>query len=147
MIHLKKTVLILILSLVVLLIALSVFLLVRFVALAEKTDDASAPLPSVEAYARETYPEFSCRLDGDCLTLSKSTQMAYDTACSVGASVFCDELAPETYLAQLHAIRADLLSSCEVDALTVRLAYLSSEGETIWSIDTSGSVFTCWKEY
>lgn len=141
----KKVLILFAVCFAALLIVLSVFLLIRFAALAQTEDSPAAQLPSVEDYARQNYPEFSCAFDGACLTLSSKTQMTYETACSVGASIYCDELAPETYLPQVRAIRADLISACEPERLLVRLVYLSSEGETIWSIDTDGTIFTCWK--
>lgn len=141
----KKALVLIAVSFAALLIVLSVFLLIRFAALTQAEDSPSAQLPSVEDYARQSYPEFSCSYDGACLTLSRKTQMSYETACSVGVSIYCDELAPETYLPQVRAIYADLISVCEPERLLVRLVYLSSEGEIIWSIDTDGTIFTCWE--
>lgn len=140
----KKWPIVLILSLALALLVGTVVLLLALGGRGSQTE--TDPAQDVAQYVQTALPDFSATYSSGVLTLGQPTNLSYDTACAVGANVYCDELAPETYLPQVQSIRADVMSACGLSSLRVVLAYMSTDGEIIWSIDSSGTVTTCWSQ-
>lgn len=131
----------------VLLLAVVIVLTVRFFGLfgAAQTDEETQL--SVEDYAQQKFAEYSPRYDAESatLTLSKPTTLGYDDAVKLGGSIYEGDLAPETYLAQVQSILLNVKSSCNAAELTVVLCYQSTDGETIFSVASDGTIQTCWE--
>lgn len=144
----KKWIIAAVSAVVLILIGLSAFLVVQLVGLAEGTaqETQSPDLPSVEAYAGEHWRDFQCSYDGKTLVLAQKTDMTYENACAYGGNIYTEELAPETYLSQVYSIRADVLANCKTESLEVELSYLSTEGEPIFTVSSTGDIFTCWED-
>lgn len=134
-----------------LLIAVSVFLIVRFLSLyGEMRQDATAPTEQradVEAYVTAHWHGYDASYDAaSCvLTLSKVTQLRYEEACAYGGSVYEGALAPETFQQNAASIALDVASHCAIPSLSVTLCYLSSDGKPIFTVSSGGSVWTCWE--
>lgn len=131
-------------------IALAIFMVVYIVSLAGSSDTTSQTETSfedVEAYAEEHWPNYLCSYNKDdhTLTLSQDTTMSYENACSHGGSVYTDELAPETYLNQVRTIAIDLVTHCADSSVNVILEYVSTDGKPIFSVNSNGSIWTCWE--
>lgn len=146
----KKWMIALIAIVLVLLLTLSVFLIVYIIKLAESTDTTAQTEVSyedIETYAANHWPDYVCDYDSDTqiLTLSHETTMSYDNACSYGGNVYTDELAPETYLNQVRSIAIDVISHCGNSSVNVILEYESSDGKPIFSVNSDGSIWTCWE--
>lgn len=143
----KKWIIAGVITVTVILIALSVFLLTQFIDIAGKvTPEATADPAAVEDYARTHLADFDCTYDGTTLILSQTTGLTSEAARSYGRNIYADELAPETYLPQVRSICADIISNCQLSALEVELRYLSTDGEVIFSVSSSGQIQTCWED-
>ena len=145
----KKWLIPLIAGVVILLIALCVFLIVRFVSLSSSLAETDATPPEtsdLEAYAAEHWPQYSPEYDAaaQTLILTRKTQLSYEQACRIGANIYSDSTAPETYLDDASAIALNLISQYDCPALTVDLTFLSTDGEAIFTVSSDGSVETCW---
>lgn len=146
----KKRLIVLIASALVLLIGVSVWLCVRFVGLYRSR--TVLPEASTEAavgvldYANTNWPSYRAEYDeaNALLTLRYPVAISYEDACSFGQNVYCDENAPETYLNEAAMIALAVRSECAVPALHVRLCYDSSDGKTIFYAGSDGAVWTCW---
>ncbi len=146
----KKWLIILIVLVLVLLISLCVFLVMRFASLASsvpETEAGAADPSQIEAYAREHWPQYSAIYDTatQTLTLTRTTQLSYEEACLVGAMVYSDSTAPETYLDDASAIALNVMSEYQCPDLTVNLSFLSTEGDAIFTVCSDGTVETCWE--
>lgn len=134
----------------VLLLALSVFLIIYFIGLAESTEpsaDNEVEYEAVEEYVAKVWPNYESDYDSEnqILTLSYETTMTYENACSYGGSVYTDELAPETYLDQVRSIAIDVIAHCGCRSLNVILQYTSSDGKPVFTVCSDGSIWTCWE--
>lgn len=145
----KKWLIAALLLFLALLIALGVFLIVRFVSLYAETQTEATEAQSVdiEAYVTEHWEGSTPTYDAlsGILTLTRRTAMTYDAACAYGGSVYEGELAPETFQADAAAIALDVASHCGVPSLTVTLCYLSSDEAPILMVSSSGEIWTCWE--
>lgn len=135
----KKRLLLLLLILVLVLVVAAVVLL-RLIPRTEKTQETSV---DVLSYAAEAYPEYTCTLDGGVLSLTKPLTLTYAQACDIGGSIYCDELAPETYLSSVQSIALDIAGHCG-QTVTVRLVQESSDGKPVFTVASSGEITTCW---
>lgn len=110
----------------------------------EKTED----FPIVE-YMQEhwaNYAPFSYDERSATLTVTLSSTLSYDDACAFGASVYCDTLAPVTYVELIKLIGADLMANLGCDEMRVVAQCKSTDGQTIFSVTNGGAVETCWEE-
>lgn len=147
----KKWMIAVIAVVLIALVVISGYLLIHFIILSSSynsnsgTDDTEQ---DIVGYAQENWPQFQASYDSDSrtLTLSKETQMSFENACAFGASVYSNELAPETYLNDVATIARDIETHCGCDGLTVTLCYLSTEGTPIFSVSSDGSIDVCWQE-
>lgn len=137
---------------VFLILLLLVFILFgsRFLSLYASMDgdqSAASPTSEVENYVEQHWPQYEYAYDSttQILHLIKQTEVHIDTAKKVGGNVYVDELAPETYLDNVSAIAVDVISHCDCPELTVILTYASTEGESIFSVSSSGKIVTCWE--
>lgn len=110
---------------------------------AQETPD-STPL-SVADYAARQWPDYDVRYTDGLLTLSRQTDMTYAEARTLAADIYRDELAPETYLTVVQTIAIDVAANCDA-APEVLLRYCSTDGETVFSLSSSGEIQTCWAE-
>ena len=144
----KKWLLVLILTAVLILIAVSVYLVLQFTSLYQETNATEpAALQSVQEYAAENLSEYDARYDGatQVLTLERAASISYADACLVGGKIYADELAPETYLGQVQSIALNVASNCDCTALTVVLSYVSNDGKAIFTVSSNGDIWTCWE--
>lgn len=147
----KKWILIGVVFLILLLLVIFFIFGTRFFALYATMDGNSAPVPpssAVEEYIRTHWPQYGYSYESasQVLTLSRQTEMDIETARSVGGKVYVDALAPETYLENVSAIAVDVISHCDCPELTVYLMYTSLDGECIFSVSSSGAIYTCWED-
>ena len=133
------------------LIALGVFLIVRFLSLygSMQTDETEATAQSADivAYAKEHWSDYDPVYDpaAGVLTLSKTTAMTYDAACAYGGSVYTDELAPETFQQNAASIAFDVAAHCGAPSLSVTLCYRCTDGQPIFTVSSGGEIWTCWE--
>ncbi|MBQ3356747.1 MAG: hypothetical protein IJG45_06505 [Oscillospiraceae bacterium] len=146
----KKWLIAALLIFLALLIAVSVFLIVRFLSIygdSQKTAETeTAQGADIEAYVTEQWPGYRAAYDraSGILTLSKDTPLSYDDACAYGGSVYEGELAPETFQRDVSSIALDVASHCGVSSLTATLCYLSTDEKPIFTVSSSGEIWTCW---
>lgn len=132
------------------LIAVSVFLVVRFLDLygATQQDAAEETQQSadIEAYVNEHWPGYEAAYDpaSNVLTLSRETALSYEAACAYGGSVYEGELAPETFQQDAASIALDVAAHCGIASLSVTLRYVSSDGSPIFTVSSGGEIRTCW---
>lgn len=132
------------------LLALSAFLIITIVGLAESKDssaETNIAFEAVEEYVAKSWPNFISNYDTQeqLLTLSHETTMTYENARSYGGNVYAEELAPETYLEQVRSIAVDIIAHCGCSSLEVVLEYTSSDGQAIFSVSSNGDIWTCWE--
>ena len=70
--------------------------------------------------------------------------MTYDSACSHGKEIYSEELALETYLDTVQMIAYDVSTACQLDALLVVLQGVSTDGQPIYTVSSSGELWACW---
>ncbi len=144
----KKCLFALLAVVLVLLIALSAFLIVRFVSLAsgEASPEQAYDKEKIEAYAKEHWPQYEADFHEEslCLSLSKTSSLSYEAACQIGGSVYSDSTAPETYLDAAAAIALSLRSEFG-GGLQVKLTFLSTDGQAIFAVSSRGDITTCWE--
>ena len=146
----KKRLIAALLIVLALLIAVGVFLIVRFLSLySDMQQDVATETEQsadIEAYVKEHWTGYEPSYDPDScvLTLSKDTAMTYDAACAYGGSVYKDELAPETFRTNVAYIAFDIAAHCDVPSLSVTLSYRSTDGKPIFTVGSDGEIWTCW---
>lgn len=143
----KKWLIAAILIVLTVLIAVNILLFLRFYSIYSSME-SSDPEPStqqtdVEAYIATLWPAFTCEYSDGSLTMTQTTTISYAGALSYGKEVYCDDLAPETYLSDAVAVAADVASHCGVSA-RVTFRFLSSDGEPIFTVCSDGTIWTCW---
>lgn len=145
----KKKLLLLLAVVLLVLLALSVFLIIRFVSLASGGDASETAVDAAEvtAYANEHWPQYEAAYDAasQSLTLTKQTQLSYENACLVGASVYSGSTAPETYQSDAATIAVSVANQFSISRVTVTLRFLSTDGAIIFSVSSDGTVDTCWE--
>ena len=143
----KKWLVAAILIVLTVLIAVSIFLVLRFYSIyssMESSDTEAATLQTdVEAYIAPLWPAFTCEYSDGSLTMTQTTTISYAGALSYGKEVYSDDLAPETYLSDAVAVAADVASHCGVSA-EVTFRFISSDEEPIFTVCSDGTVWTCW---
>lgn len=149
----KKPIFLLLGAVLALLLALAVWLCVRFVRLYSASGDRPTTVAqdqtqsAVEGYLRESWPEYGCSYDAQSatLTVTRTSALSYDAAVQSGASIYCDETAPQTYQSTAELLRLDVMANLAMDRLTVVLCYESTDGRPIFTVSSSGAVWTCWE--
>lgn len=99
----------------------------------------------VLSYAEAAYPEYVCDYMDDVLSLTKTLALTYEQACSIGGSIYCDELAPETYLDSVQSIALDIAGQCSC-SVTVKLVQESSDDKPVFTVASDGEIFVCWED-
>ena len=146
----KKSLIALVLVILALLIGLGVFLVVQFIGLT----DSAEPEPveqdaeAITEYVKEHWPDFDASYDPSekILTLSQPTKLSYEAACDYGGNIYCDELAPESYLPQARSIAIDIMGNCGCSGVNVVLSYESTEGKPVFTVNSNGTVWVCWED-
>ena len=142
----KKTLLILLPIFAVLLIiavtACAVLLNFAPVGDSEPTTLADADFLS---YVHEQWQLSDTEYADGILTVRKSFDITYEQACKLGGNIFTDDLAPESYLSLVATLAGDLSSRFGNAPSLVVLRYCSSDGQTIFSVNSSGEISTCWQ--
>ncbi|MBO2527923.1 MAG: hypothetical protein CW335_07115 [Clostridiales bacterium] len=139
------------LILLVVLIAVSAVLILRFVTLySSRQSDApqeAEKSADIEAYVKENWSGYDCSFDSasQVLTLTQNTPMLYDDVCTYGGSVYSDDLAPESFQHDAASVAIDVASHCNAPSLSVTLCYLSSDNKPIFTVSSDGDIWTCWK--
>lgn len=146
----KKTAIILTLLVLFALIAVAVYFCVEFFVLyrdaseADNTVQTTEAATDMEAFVLEKWDVESTDYDGSSLTLYRSYPLSYEQACKLGGNIFTGDLAPESYLPFAATVAADVSSRFGPPVPVVVLAYLSEDGEVIFSADSQGNIYTCW---
>lgn len=144
----KKHIWVCVIAAVILLLALTGFLLTRFLNLYrnDAETESGADAQNVLSYARENWGSYHMVYDPELtlLTLTKQTSTSYDSACRFGGEVYTDALAPESFLPEVRLIAADVAATCDVPGLEVLLQYTAESDEVIFSVHSDGTIFHCW---
>lgn len=143
----KKWLIVASLVLALALIVGCVVLCVRFIGLYTNGDETTQTDTGLGDYVREHWSMFDVDYDAEAqaLTLKKTVNMTYEMACTYGAEVYSGELAPETYLSEIRSIALDVLAKFDCPSLSVTLCYESTDGKTIFSVASDGTIQTCWE--
>ena len=106
------------------------------------------PKASVQTVVQENWPQFS-EIDYDeaagTLRLTQESAMSYASAQKFGGEVYKDDLALESYLDIVGVISYDVRSACGLQDLTVTLEGVSSDGQTIYTVCSDGTITSCWE--
>lgn len=145
----KKSMMILLILLLVLLLAGSAFGIYSFISVygraqGQALDPAAAGSREVEAFLIDQWNFQQAELEGKTLTAVRTMDLSYDDACLVGATVFTDDLAPESYLSQAATILEDVENTFAMEGLTLVLRMESNDEKVIFSVDSEGNIQTCW---
>lgn len=106
------------------------------------------PRDSVESVVQENWPQFSdAEYDetAGTLRLTQESTMTYASAQKFGGEVYKDDLSLESYLDIVGVISYDVRSACGLQKLTVTLEGVSSDGQTIYTVSSDGTITSCWK--
>ena len=142
----KKTLLILLpIFAVLLIVAIAAFAL--FLNFASVNDSEPSTLEDTDflSYVREQWQLNDADYADGVLTVRKSFDITYEQACKLGANIFTDDLAPESYLSLVATLAGDLSSRFGNAPSLVVLRYCSSDGQTIFSVNSRGEISTCWQ--
>lgn len=71
--------------------------------------------------------------------------MTYASAQKFGGEVYKDDLSLESYLDIVGVISYDVRSACGLQELTVTLEGVSSDGQTIYTVSSDGTITSCWQ--
>ena len=97
---------------------------------------------------QENWPQFS-DIDYDeaagTLRLTQESTMSYASAQKFGGEVYKDDLSLESYLDIVGVISYYVRSACGLQTLTVTLEGVSSDGQTIYTVCSDGTVTSCWE--
>ena len=144
----KSMMILLILLLVLLLVGAAVgiysFISVYGRARGQELDPATAVEREVEAFLVDQWNFQQAELKGKTLTAVRTMDLSYEDACLVGAAVFTDDLAPESYLSQAATILEDVENTFAMEGLTLVLRMESNDDKEIFSVDSEGTIQTCW---
>ena len=142
----KKTLLILLpIFAVLLIVAIAAFAM--FLNFASVNDSEPSTLEDTDflSYVREQWQLNDADYADGVLTVRKSFDITYEQACKLGANIFTDDLAPESYLSLVATLAGDLSSRFGNAPSLVVLRYCSSDGQTIFSVNSKGEISTCWQ--
>ena len=139
-------------GILVALIGLVLCLLITFLGLYGKTRPTTGLSSTVlntdtpEAYLIDSWHFHDCRWDSatNTVTAIRTFDLTYEDGKKVGAAVFTEDLAPESYLAQALTIAADLDARFSTDDITVVISFRSSDDKELFSVDSNGNISTCW---
>ena len=145
----KKTMILLICGILLLLLVGSFFILKTFVSIygqsqGQTTHATTANPEKLESFLIDQWGFEAVEAEGNCITAIRSLSLSYEDACLVGASVFTDDLSPETYLSQAATIQADVESTLGLTDTELILSFRSTDGKEIFSVDSAGNISTCW---
>lgn len=150
----KKKQLILLLGALLLLIGLVVCLLLLFLGLYGNSQislDSPQSTTIVDTtdpvgYLKESWYFHDGHWDrgSNTVTAIRTFDLTYEEGQKVGAQVFTEDLAPETYLSQALTIAADLNSRFSMTDVTVVISFRSSDDMELFSVDSIGNISTCW---
>ena len=146
----KKTTILLTLLALLSLMAVAVYFCIEFFVLYRDASETNKPAQStqvstdMEAFVLEKWDVENTSFDGQYLTLYRSYPLSHAQACKLGGNIFTGDLAPESYLPFTATVAADISSRFGPPVPIVVLAYLSEDGELIFSVDSQGSIYTCW---
>lgn len=147
----KKWLVAAIVAFLVILITVGAVLIVHFISLYREVNQSSptAELRAVQEYAEEMLPDYIAHeynAETQTLTLKRASELSYDDACAIGGNIYCDELAPQTYLAQVQLHALDIASHCDCSNLTVVLCVVSTEGKPIFTVSSGNEIWMCWEQ-
>lgn len=106
------------------------------------------PRASVESVVQENWPQFfNAEYDetAGTLRLTQESTMTYASAQKFGGEVYKDDLSLESYLDIVGVISYDVRSACGLQKLTVTLEGVSSDGQTIYTVSSDGTITSCWQ--
>ena len=142
----KKTLLILLpIFAVLLIVAIAAFALFLNFASVNDSEPSTSEDTDFLSYVREQWQLNDADYADGVLTVRKSFDITYEQACKLGANIFTDDLAPESYLSLVATLAGDLSSRFGNAPSLVVLRYCSSDGQTIFSVNSRGEISTCWQ--
>ncbi len=150
--NMKKKHLFLTLGILVTLIGIVLCLLFAFLGVygkmqsnTEARDHATAS-DTIVSYLKDSWYFQDGQWDkpSNTVTAIRTYDLTYEEGKKVGAAVFTDDLAPESYLSQAITIAADLNSRFSTEDITVVISFRSSDGLELFSVDSIGNISTCW---
>ncbi len=100
----------------------------------------------IEQYVIDSWSFQDCLWDNQSNTLTaiRTFDLTYEEAQEIGARVFSDDLAPESYLSQVATIEADLRSRFSKEAMTVVLSFRGKDDKELFRVDSNGNISTSW---
>lgn len=142
-----KKILWILLPLLTVLLIIAVTAIVLFVQLYPNGTQETSATQSTDilSYVQEHWQLDGGEYKDGILTIRKSFDITYEQACKLGGNIFTDDLAPESYLSLVATLAADLETNFEVPPKLVLLCYCSSDGQTIFSVNSRGEIATCWE--
>ena len=147
----KKTILIMI-GMLIVLVGLALCLLLTFLGLYGKSQgttvapSSAADIGTPESYLIDSWQFHDCQWDKatNTVTAIRTFDLTFEEGKKVGAAVFTEDLAPESYLAQALTISADLDARFSTEDITVVISFRSSDDMELFSVSSDGSISTCW---
>lgn len=136
------------------LLVLSVYLCIEFLGVYQEANEANDPTASatesfsdIESFVQEKWRTERAEYDekSQSLTLYQSYDLTYEQACAIGGNIFTEDIAPESYFAQIATVAADVTTQFHCPNLLVTMAFVSSDGEVIFSVNSNGDIKTCWE--
>ena len=142
----KKMLLILLPLLAVLLIvAVSVFILILNLQPHQGSEPTANNNTDLLSYVQERWQLSDPQYENGTLTVRKTFDITYEQACKLGGNIFVEDLAPESYLSLVATLDADLNAQFADAPTLVVLCYCSSDGQTVFSVNSKGEISTCWQ--
>lgn len=136
----------------VVLIGLTVCLVCAFLGLYKNSrnlaqgESEGTPASDIVQYLKDSWHFEDGEWNGKARTATavRIYDLTYEEAQKIGARVFTEDLAPESYLAQALTISADLSSRFSVKDVTVVISFRGNDGKELFSVDSQGTVSVCW---
>lgn len=110
-----------------------------------QSDPTTGVRTDLLSYVEERWQLSDAEYADGTLTVRKHFGITYEQACKLGGNIFADDLAPESYLSLVATLAADLDTQFETAPALVVLRYCSSDGKTIFSVDSNGEITLCWE--
>ncbi|MBP3412706.1 MAG: hypothetical protein J6K89_05540 [Oscillospiraceae bacterium] len=149
----KKKHIFLLLGLLILLVGLIIVLCITFIGLYSSSRQGAPehivtqpPDHELEQFLVEQwhFDHAAYLEDENTLIGYRAHDISYEQALKVGATVFTEDLAPESYLPQALTIAADVNAKFSTPDLKVSIVFLSSDDQVLFHADSDGTTGACW---
>lgn len=148
----KKKHIFLLFGIALILIGLAVSLVFVFLGLYHSSQESSDPVvgssspPELVQYVIDSWHFHDAEWDSSSGTLIaiRSYDLCLEDAQKVGAQVFTEDLAPESYLPQATTMKTDIQSRFSLEDIVVVISFRGNQNEELFRIDSEGNISTCW---